>query len=57
MRRQGTIRSGGRSVPVTWLDPVAASPIEIAVGGLFLVLLGMLGLVWGAALLSSWLVN
>ncbi|MCP4222055.1 MAG: type IV secretory system conjugative DNA transfer family protein [Actinomycetia bacterium] len=57
MRRRGTIQSGGRSIPVTWLDPVAASPIEIAVGGLFLVLLGLLGLVWGAGFFSSWLVN
>lgn len=46
-----------RPVPVTWLDPVAASPIEVAVSSLLLVGIGLIGLVWGAATLSSWLIN
>jgi len=50
-------RSGGRPVPATWLDPVAASPLEIALGGFLLVGLGLLGLVWGAGFFSALLIN
>lgn len=58
MRRRATIRStGSRPVPITWLDPVAASPIDLAVGGLLLIVLGLLGLVWGAAFFSSLIIN
>jgi type IV secretion system protein VirD4 len=58
MKRQGFIRGrGGRPIPIQWLDPVAASPIEIAAGGLIMISLGLVGLVWGAAVTSSWLVN
>lgn len=57
-RRRATIRgSGPRPVPITWLDPVAASPIELAVGGLLLIIIGLLALVWGAAFFSSLLAN
>ncbi len=45
-----------RPVVVQWLDPVASSPIEAAVGALLLIALGLLGMVWGAATLSSWLI-
>ncbi|MEL7156627.1 MAG: type IV secretory system conjugative DNA transfer family protein, partial [Actinomycetota bacterium] len=57
MSRRGTIRADSRSVPVTWLDPVAGSPIEIAVGGLFLTAGALIAMVWGAAWLSSLLVT
>ncbi len=49
--------SRGRPVPVAWLDPVAGSPIEVAAGGLIVTGLGLLGMVWGAGVGSSWVVN
>lgn len=51
------IQERGRATPVVWLDPVAASPIELAVGSLVMVALGLVALVWGAAVASSWLIK
>lgn len=56
-RRRGRIRSGNRSVVFEWLDPVAASPIDVATGALLLTGIGLLAMVWGAAYLSSWLIG
>lgn len=47
----------GRSRPVAWIDNVAASPIDMALSGMVLVVLGVVGMIWGAALGSSRLVN
>ncbi|MDH3683025.1 MAG: hypothetical protein OEV40_24110, partial [Acidimicrobiia bacterium] len=57
MSREGRMKSGSRPVPVAWLDPVAASPIEVAAGGLIVAGLGLLGMIWGAAVASSWFVT
>ncbi|MEM9889988.1 MAG: type IV secretory system conjugative DNA transfer family protein [Actinomycetota bacterium] len=46
-----------RSIPVQWIDPVAGSPIEVAIGVLFGVAGALVGMVWGAAWLSANLIG
>lgn len=55
--RRRTIEERGRTIPLEWLDPVAAVNTEVAVGTLVLILIGLTAMVWGAAELSSWWVN
>ncbi len=50
-RRRGRVRP--RAVPYKFMDPIAGSNIEVAVGSLLLVVLGLVGMIWGAAVLSS----
>lgn len=51
------MRGEVRSVPVKWMDPVAGSPIEVAIGVLFGVAAALVGMVWGAAWLSANLIG
>jgi hypothetical protein len=46
-----------RPRPVLYLDKMAASPLDMAAGGLIVIIVILVGLVWSAALVSSWLVN
>lgn len=57
MRRRRTIEERGRTIPLEWLDPVAAVNTEVAVGTLLLIVIGLTAMVWGAAALSSWWVK